>query len=252
MIAVTTLIDRMNFLLDAEGSDRYLFDQDFKPAINSSIEWLVAVFNSAFSNNKLSEESLRELVKSKVYQTNSFSRVFLDSSTLGHEVWSILNVIPEPELHPSGSSITAVSNPEDSLYRGDLSFIKSEFSAKRLSSEEWHINQDNLFVAGNNRTTKSFKKNYAYTNFISNNSTSYSSGSEIEIRPEVSNSFVVIKYVKYPTSVGASSDSVEFPSSITDLLVQKALNFISYKQGDGTNLYGVTEKDVARLIQMMR
>ena len=52
MIAVQTVVDRMKSVLDAEGSDRYLFDQDFKPAINSAIDWLVAVFNAAFSDKK--------------------------------------------------------------------------------------------------------------------------------------------------------------------------------------------------------
>ncbi len=63
MIAVQTVVDRMIFGLDAEGSDRYTFENDFKPAINSSVEWLQAVFNQAFADKKLTEENLRDLVK---------------------------------------------------------------------------------------------------------------------------------------------------------------------------------------------
>jgi hypothetical protein len=62
MIPVQTIVDRVTSILDAEGSDRYLFDQDFKPAINLTKDWVVAVFNKAFADKKLSEENLKELV----------------------------------------------------------------------------------------------------------------------------------------------------------------------------------------------
>ena len=61
MIAVSTVIERMQAILDAEGSTRYTFDRDYKPAINYAIEYYCSVFNSAFGNNKLTEENLREL-----------------------------------------------------------------------------------------------------------------------------------------------------------------------------------------------
>lgn len=250
MIAVTTLIERMESLLDAEGSDRYLFDNDYRPAINSSIDWLVAVFDAAFSDNKLPEENLRELSKTKIFQTNAFSRVSLNPVTISDKIWTILNVIPEPEVFPIGSTVNTVSSPEISMYRPDLTFLKSDYSAKRLSSEEWHINKKNIFVQGNNRVTKSFK-DYAYLNDINNTSTSYSNGTEIEIRPDIPNSFVAINYIKIPTPVNLITDNVELPLTLTNLVVSKALNFIAYKQGDGTNLYSVTDKDTSLLVKIM-
>ena len=54
MIAVATLDELIRSRLDAIGSDRYLFDQDIKPAINSAIDISVAMFNAAFASNKLS------------------------------------------------------------------------------------------------------------------------------------------------------------------------------------------------------
>ena len=75
MIPVQNLVDFMKFELDAEGSDRYLFDQDFKPAINSAMNWLVSVFNRAFENDKLSSENLRDLIKTRVWVANNFSRI---------------------------------------------------------------------------------------------------------------------------------------------------------------------------------
>jgi len=63
MIPVQAVVDLMKAEIDSEGSERYLFDQDFKPAINSAIDWLVFVFNRAFENNKFSGEHLNDLIR---------------------------------------------------------------------------------------------------------------------------------------------------------------------------------------------
>ncbi len=97
MISVNAIVDRMISVLDAEGSDRYLFDQDFKPAINSSIDWLVAVFNSAFADKKISEENLRDLIRTSIWQASTYSRIHLDDSddVLGYQIWSLLGIFPD-------------------------------------------------------------------------------------------------------------------------------------------------------------
>lgn len=251
MISVQTVVDRMNAALDAENSDRYTFDQDFRPAINSSVEWLQAVFNKAFSEKKLTEENLRDLIKKVVYQTNSFSRINFNENDLGFKIWSLMSVNPEPFIHPSGATINPVSGPEISLYRNDLSYIRSRYSAKRLTLEEWEENIDNIFEAGNERLTNSFKS-YAFLGWVSYGSTSYNAGGpETEIRPYVPNSFVGVTFLKYPTPISSITDFIEFPDTLLDLLYTKALNFISFKQGDQTNLYNVTAQDITILVQSM-
>jgi len=251
MISVQTIVDRMRAVLDAENSDRYTFDQDFRPAINSSIEWLQAVFNKAFAEKKLTEENLRDLIIKVVYQTNSFSRVNFNEQDLGFKVWSLLSINPEPVVYPSSATITPVSSPEISLYRSDLSYVKGRYSAKRLTLEEWEENVDNIFEAGNDRLLNSFKI-YAFLGWVSYGSTSYRAGGpETEIRPDIPNQFVGITFLKYPTPVSSITDSVEFPETLLDLIYTKALNFISFKQGDQTNLYSVTSQDIMILVQSM-
>jgi len=250
MIAVQTVVDRMKSVLDAEGSDRYLFDQDFKPAINSAIDWLIAVFNSAFSDKKLSEEDLRELVKTTVWQASSFSRIYFNDTALGYKVWTILGVSPEPTITPATTE-PALPTPETSVFRADLSFVDSLYSAKRLTIEEWNENRQNVFTAGN-ETLLNDLKTYAYLGHGDYQSTSYNSGGEeIQIRPSVAGKFVAVTVLKTPTRITAITDNVEFPEPIIDLLFQKALNFISYKQGDRTNLFNVTANDVATLVKLM-
>ena len=249
MISVQTVIQRLDAVLDAEGSDRYTFDQDYKSAINSSVEWLQAVFNKAFADKKLTEEDLKELIKVTVFQTSQYSRINLD--LIDDSIWSVLRINPEPIVHPSGSTITPTDNPYDSLWRKDLSFIKSKHSAKLLTLEEWDENSDNVFKAGNSRLLNSFKK-YGYLNFANYSGDNYDVlGPEIEIRPEIPNEFVGVTYLKYPTPVATENDFIEFPKSLLNLVYQKAANFISYKQGDQTNLYTVTDKDVGTLVQLM-
>jgi len=249
MISVQSVIDRMEFILDAEDSDRYTFENDFKPAINSSVEWLQAVFNKVFSDKKLSEEDLEELIKVAIFQTSQFSRFNMEQ--MDDPVWSVLKINPEPVLYPENPDITVQSNPFDSLWRPDLMFVKSKYSAKLLSTEQWEDNVDNIFEAGNEKLLNSFKS-YAYLNFTNYSSTTSNIGApEIEIRPEVKNGFISVTYLKYPTPINSVTDNIEFPESLINLVYNKALNFISWKQGDNTNLYSVSDKDVMTLVKLM-
>jgi len=248
MIAVQKIIERMDSFLDAEGSDRYTFERDYKAAINSSVEWLQSVFNRAFADKKLTEENLRDLIKVKVYQTSKYSRVNLNLS--GDSIWSIMKVTPEPSLNISSPALFPYSSDDESFFRPGISYTGSGKPCKKLSMEQWEEKEDNIFEAGNNKLLNSFKS-YAYLNFADYSSTTYSSIQEIEIRPSIAEEFVAVSYLKYPTPVKLETDSVEFPESLTNLVYQKALNFVSYKQGDQTNLYSVTDKDVNSIVRLM-
>lgn len=250
MIPVSDIVTRVQAILDAEGSDRYLFDQDYRPAINSAKDWVVSVFKAIFADKSVSEESLRELVVSKVYQTSGLSRINLSQGLLGDEIWSILSVNPEAVTYPN-QTITPVANQYTSLYRSDLTYIESEFSAKRSTIEEWENSKTNIFQAGNPMVLNGYKT-YSYLNTINYTSSNYNAGaSEIEISPKLENKLVGIRYLKYPNNVSLLSDNLEFPRSILELIVQKSANFISFKQGDQTNLYSVTKGDINTLIQLM-
>lgn len=245
MIAVNDIVSRMASALDAENSDRYTFEEDYKPAINTSVEWVQTVFNKAFSENKLSEESLQDLIKTVIYQTSSLSRINLNAVNLNFSIWSILKVNPEPIIYPSGSVVTP-TDPLVSIYRPDLIFVGSEYSATRLTTEQWESSQKNIFQPGNERLLNSFKS-YSYLPY-----SEYQGGfSEIEIHPNIPNQFVSVQLLKYPTPISLETDSVEYPKNLINLVVQKALNFISYKQGDQTNLYTVTSNDIGTLVSLM-
>lgn len=344
MIYVSDIESRLLSALDAADSGRYDFTNDFKPAINYSQEWLVSLFNSAFSSNKLSEESLKELLKVGVFRTSNYSRVAMGSTDLGCSVWTLASIFIDIEYVLTGSLPATSIN---SVYVPNASYLTANYQAKRTTLEKSIKNKNNPFEAGNNVVLCEGLMEYAYINFadytggykqlkrvsitptisttgtksfviydgtttstiaststtskadicskwktaiegtaqkvtctlsgdnliiVGNDSTiqfiistlvnaSYTtlsatdlSNIEIEILPEIPNELIAIAYLKYPTQItGTTSGTqyLEFPESLTNLVTNKALQFISYKQGDNTNLYGITRQDIKELVTLM-
>jgi len=96
-------------------------------------------------------------------------------------------------------------------------------------------------------------KNYSYRNFSTTRPGNVATEiiEEVEISPYLDNQLVAVTYLVYPALITDESDNILFPKTMTNLLVQKALNFISLKQGDGTNLYSITEREIAQLVNVM-
>ena len=115
-IPAQQVIDRVRQVgLDAEGADYYDDVIDIIPAINASIEWLTAIISAAFGQKKMGEEVFQDLVQARVFQTSKFSRIFFDSTDLGHEVWTILGVYIDPKVKEGGflrgSFVAAIASP---------------------------------------------------------------------------------------------------------------------------------------------
>lgn len=253
MIPAQEVSDEMRFILDAEDSDRYLFDQDIKPAINASIGWLTSLYNRAFEDNKLSAETLRELIRTRVWVANNFGRIKYDETVVGDKLWSFLGVFPEPDVFPFNSTPPTLANDFTSIFMVDVAFDKSIYSARKLTIEKWNENSLNIFEAGNDTLTNELKS-YAYLTEIDyRTDTTYTEGPEIEIRPRanVNGEFVAISYLKQPDEITDIGDDIEFPSALKQLLVQKALSYISMKQGDNTNLAGFTAQEISTLVSLM-
>ena len=96
-IYVQTVIDNCQALLDAENSDRYLFDNDFKPAINDTQRWLVLLYNKIFGLNQISEESLKELISIRCFKASNYSRISVSGKGLYYTV--ILNGVVVDNLN---------------------------------------------------------------------------------------------------------------------------------------------------------
>lgn len=252
-ITAQALTDSMASALDAEGNDYYRFDRDYSFAINYAIHWIVDAVVRKLGSNRFSEEALREITKVYMYQTSTFSRVnvVLPGSPPTENVWTIVGVYPLPVTDPLNATITPVGTAYDSLLRTDVSYIKSDYNCTRLTADEWNDNRHNPFAPGFELETRNIKT-FAYKQLTDYTSSVYNLDvpREIEIRPAIPSSFCALEVVKFPTEVTDIGDSVEFPVTLENVLVNLGLLWIARKQGDQTNIYGISEKDITKQIEL--
>ena len=339
-ITVQSIIDQCNALLDAEDSDRYTFDEDYKLAINNTQKWLIGLFHKIYGQTKVSEEALRELTKVGVFKASNYSRVSISNNpdfptiywaetidnnnavdltpyvvikitghkflrgnkvvitgttnydgtwevsstdtdyilitttyvaeafagtetvTLTHRVQSILGVFPEITTIPAAPAALP-ADADRSYYCGGgagavtevtvNSFLKS---ATRLTIEEWAEKARNPFVAGSTLIANTELKEYAYLNLQNYNPNRvYTATSgideEIEISPTRANELVGITYLIIPDDIILVTDTIPFPSFMQTVVVDKVMNFISIKEDDRINLYEITEREIAEVINIL-
>jgi hypothetical protein len=249
-IASQDIADQMRFALDAEGSDHYSDTLDIIPAINASVRWVVGVINVALGEKKISEESLSDVSIARVMQTSKDSRIEIES--IPDDVWTILAIYPLPETDVTGNPAVLQPDEKVSVHRDDLYHISSNFDAGRLTIEEWNKNKNNPFAAGNVVVDSECPDiiDYGYLNPIKYfKDGQATSAKDIEIRPYINKGLATVVYAKSPTNINNLTDDIELPESVFQVVFNKALQYIAYKQGDGTNLDDITTKDVQMLIQ---
>ena len=274
--------------LDAEGSKYYLDSVDLIPAINAGIEWCISIINQALGQKKFSEESLRELIRTRVWQSSQFSRIHVDPNDIGGEMWSILAVYIKPcvyiadapnllNLPPiyqgeiaSGintktcnSPIVSVNYstgtsllPHESTFRPELSHIDSDQSAKRLTIEEWAKNKQNPFASGANLDCNEIEE-YGYLNAVDYTNTTGTTvfggynltpPRELEVRPGIGNQLVSVWYLELPNKIVNVTDTINFPNTLKNIITDKALQYLAYKMGDQTTVYSVSGADINNLV----
>jgi hypothetical protein len=252
MFTAQELRNQMAFALDAENSDHYRDDLDYIPAINAAMKWLTSVVGSAYGKDKIGEEFFRNLSYSGVFLTSNTSRVSLD--VFPSEVWTILGIYVNVEtgIKP-GVPTPSTPDINRSYYLNNLFHISSADSCKRLSIEEWAFNKENPFESGydGNQLCDALKA-YSYLNPLNYQGDVFSYlTQEIEIRPAIKNKNLTIFWTKKPDEITSLTDNINFPNSVFQMLFDKALNYIAYKQGDQTNIYSVTNQDVQQLIGVL-
>lgn len=288
-IIAQDIIDRIVSRLDAENTDHYNFARDFKPAINSAIEWAISVITPRLGDKKFSEETFRELNRIAVWQTSRFSRIMIDPNDFGGtDMWTINAILPTPTItvidHTNISTLpplyydivrfveggqyvnspivpqawNATGNtllkPNESTFRPELAFLESGYSAHRMTIEEYTPNvKQNPFSPGYNDSRPDILQ-YAYITFT--NYTTLIGGyslpvpREIEISPKIPSQLVAINWIEIPSFISAPTDTIKFPSTMINILTDKALNYISVKQNNNTNLYQVSNADLLTLLSV--
>lgn len=249
-LLVSDIVARCASALDAEGSEYYLFQQDYLPAILSAQDWIVGIINTQLGNKKFSEEIFSELTMARVFQASAFSRIRLSAADLGHDVWTLLSVEPLPNTNPVFVA-QVLPNAQDSKYRNDLAHLNSLFFAQRTTAEEWVRNIKNPFHDSHIPETGETPSNYGYLNYNDYTSVAYTLTSptwEIEVRPTIGGKPCTIRYVRVPTKPTLTTNFIEFPVFVLDTFVQATLSFMAVKQGDQTTLESLSRQFTAMLI----
>lgn len=251
MILASKIETAIRSALDAEGSDYYKEVEDILPAINYSVHFVVSVINAALGQKKIGEEIFRDLSQARVFRTSIDSRISFDD--FPDEVWTVTGVFPLPETGNTGAAVPSMTDDKKSYLRVDKYHKNSQFAAKRLNIDEWTTNRNNPYAAGYDKSVVCPElRLYAYLNPVTYNpDSSVSIAHELEVRPALSKELITVFYIQKPGEITALTDSVPFPEAVMEMLVNKALFWIAYKQGDQTTLATMSQADINQLASLI-
>lgn len=256
-INVAEIKDAMRANLGVRGSQRYVDDLHYVPSIRDASRTFKAFVNSLLAENKGSEELLAELSRVRVFQTNIDGGVVLTPAQLGHSVWTVLAVYPEPVLGSSNPNVVSV-NPvplpalaEQSLFRSDLRLIRpGNKPCKRITLEQVPHSERSRFMPGSERLVGTPQMTYAYY-IVRREVGRFTTGSwELIILPAsvTGRTLVGISYLEEDAPIQTINDTLPYPGTAFKLITELALNSISIRQGLKP-MYEVTVESVRALLK---
>lgn len=240
--------------LDAEGSQRYLFDQDYKPAINSAISRALTAGGWALANRKGSEEALWELKEDRVFRSNFFGGIAINDAvpSIGHKVWNILAIYAEPTVQPLPTPLQLQTLGNQTKWFSNCIPLESKYPVERMTAEQVAVANTNILMSGNEVLANTPMRSYGYYYMGQRTDAQgiiQATQGELFITPRTLASQKVfwVSYLRTPALVDNINDSVDFPRSFLRTIGSWALEYLSWKQGDGTNLNSVATKDAGML-----
>lgn len=243
--------------LDAHGTDHYRLDTQRIPAVNSALDFIVATIGPRLGTKRFPDKILSELLFPRIWQTSTYGRVFMAEAALNAggqgPIWDIVSCYAEPETIPPNPGITAGADESSSL-RGNVSFRNSDFACKRITHEQLADTGKSHLMGGSEYLAGSALRSYYYMVLgYGRTSPDYlTNGWELQFGPLslTGKKLVCITHLKTPNKVTAYGATIEFPPMMLDLIVSRALHYLSIKQGDGTTLWRTQAEDTALLMQM--
>lgn len=223
MILASDLIQDMRAAVDAEDTTYYRNSADYFPAINKAVRSVVSLMDKVLSSSRLSDDALREISKFMVKDANE-GAVLIPVKDM-QNVWAVTLVSPNPTLDQAGV------------------LVDFDKSAERVSLEEWAKASGNPFASGNSVVTGDFAS-YGYITYATN------TGTVIKVRPKDSVTKILVGYLEVVKDVNLESDIIALPKSLYSMVLEKALWFLSYKQGDQTNLAQMSNTEISNLTNL--
>jgi len=281
-ITAQQVYDSAKAMVDAEGSQRYLLDQDWLPAINAAYQRAITACNWRLANNKGAEEQLSELQVDLMFRTNGIGAIDIDyarsatsPTTLNTlKCWSVIAVYAEPQVASLVPSVPVPAYPQpanNSLsYYWDGSLARpqgSKFPVQRMTKEQLGVANPNRYMAGSEALAltstgvPSKMRTYAY--YIAGNQQSINDSLPGD-SPSISlllkpfalsvNAWFWISYLRNPNELtaftGTNTGTLSLPVSMLRTIADWTLQYLSIKQGDQTTLNSTAREDASTLFQM--
>lgn len=247
--------------VDAEGSGRYTPQNDVIPSINSALSRAIYAGNYMIANRKENEMMLGELQETLLVQSNQGGGITLegmiDASLQPYtpSVWTVLALIAEPGTNFPNPVIAGP--PEKTILRTDMYYVpgaQDERPMQRLTIEQvararndWQMPGNEVLAAGPNRM-------YGFC-VIGNRTESglfIDGNREIILLPNsiCKRKLFAMSFLRMPSLIQQVSDTIDMPMSSLRLLADWALEYLSWKQGNGTTLNSVASKDAQMLFNL--
>lgn len=240
----------MRATLGVAGTQRYLPDTNIIPAINAGLRGFNGFVYALFAEKKGSEELLQEITVTRVFQTNDMGGAVLLESQLGHKVWTINAVYPEPALNPADALITPIP-PSQSAYRPDVVMRRpGPVRCARITLEQVPDTENSRMMPGSSAMAASPLRTAAYYIVGDRGGTDWlPNGTEIVVLPEqlYARKLVVVSYMKGVDPITSLNDSIPYPPIAFQLLRDLSLNELSIRQG-AQPLYNVTMANMRMLL----
>jgi len=238
MLLAADLQADLKFLVDDENSDRYDFDNDYKPAINAAVRYIMSAFDKAFDRGSLSPFIFSELLYGKIYTPTAISeedasKVVITTLISGGTVWRIVGIDPAP-----------VVDGTDYIMPGCR-------LAKWLSFDEWGGPTEDPFEAGYTGQADDVAQ-YSYTNF--NTITPETAVQHLIIRPKPDGDIAII-HLRIPSLIvdEETANFTELPYVLHQPVLMKAYQYMMIQAGkEAVTALQVSDKDVQELIGLFK
>lgn len=241
----------MRAVLGVAGTQRYTVDQQVLPSINGGLRQFNAFVHALFADRAGSEELLQEISMERAFQTNEYGGVTMSETELGHKVWTIVAIYPEPVTVPAVPTILALPIAE-SKWRNDVTIRNAGvFPCYRGTKEEVAQAASNKYAPGSEKLAATAMRSYAYYQIGDRSSADFQPGSaEFVVAPEsiTGRKVIGVAYLKGVDPIDALTDNIPYPASAFQLLRDLSLNEIAIRQGSQP-LYKVTIDSVRSLLQ---
>ena len=232
MILASDLQTDLEFLVDDENSARYDFANDYQPAINAAVRYIMSAFDKAFDEGTLSPTVFAELLFGDIITPTSITGISASKLVVTVSgIWRLVGVDPVPIV-------------ESTDY-----IAPAKGMAKFMPFDQWGNVEEDPFEAGSTQPADLTQYSYTQINIVDPGGTP---ARHIIVRPAIPGNGAVV-YLRTPTKVIATDTEFEFPYVLYQPVLMKAYQYLMIQGGpEAQAAWQISDKDVKELVALFR